>query len=109
MKRRDSEAEAYVLYSRGKTAHEIGLERAAFTAGWNARKQAELEMMLHVNRPLHASAYEPLTPFKPRPAPLADTHFGDGSPTLTEPLTGRTVVVVHGGDQVYGRLHDDRP
>lgn len=74
-------------------------------------------------RPLHASAYEPLTPFKPRNSteeaivsrikdprglPLGDTHFGDGSPTLTEPLAGRTVVVVPGGDQVYGRLHDDR-
>jgi hypothetical protein len=87
------------------------------------------EAMLGVKRPLHASAYEPLTPFKPfkhqrveiprgpytpapgtgksLPAPLGDTHFGDGSPTLTEPLAGRTVAVVPGGDLIHGKLHDD--
>ena len=66
MTKQDDAAEAYVLYSRGKGAHEIGLERAAFIAGWEARKQAEYEAAFKVPRPLHASAYEPLTPFKPR-------------------------------------------
>ena len=66
MTKRDSEAEAYVLYSRGKSEREIGLERAAFIAGWNARKQVEYEAAFNVKRPLHASAYEPLTPFTPK-------------------------------------------
>jgi hypothetical protein len=70
--KRDSAAQAYVLYSRGRTAHEIGLERAAFTAGWNARKQAEFEAAFNVKRPLHSSAYEPLTPFKPKGGPNAN-------------------------------------
>ena len=65
MSKRDDAAEAYVLYSRGRTSHEIGLERAAFIAGWNARKQLDYEAALGVKRPLHSSAYEPLTPFKP--------------------------------------------
>jgi hypothetical protein len=66
MAKRDDEAEAYILFvGRSKTSHEVGLERAAFTAGWNARKQAEFEAAFNVPRPLHSSAYEPLVPFKP--------------------------------------------
>ena len=40
--------------------------KRAFEAGWAARKQAEFEAAFNVKRPLHASAYEPLTPFKPK-------------------------------------------
>jgi hypothetical protein len=70
MTSREVAAEEYVLWSpRSKTAHEIGIERAAFIAGWNARKQLDYEAAFNVPRPLHASAYEPLTPFKPHPAP----------------------------------------
>ena len=66
MSKRDDEAEAYILFvGHSKTPHEVGLERAAFTAGWNARKQLDYEAAFNVKRPLHASAYEPLTPFKP--------------------------------------------
>ena len=108
MSKRDGEAEGYVLWAPEVTSvRDVRIARAAFIAGWNARKQLDYEAMLGVKRPLHASAYEPLTPFKPRPAPLGDTHFGDGSPTRTEPLAGCTAVVVHGGDLIHGKLHDE--
>ena len=44
-----------------------GAARRAFNAGWNARKQLDYEAALGIKRPLHSSAYEPLTPFKPHP------------------------------------------
>ena len=43
--------------------------KRAFEAGWNARKRAELEVAFGLKLlalPLHPSAYEPLTPFKPK-------------------------------------------
>lgn len=42
-----------------------GAARRAFNAGWAARKQTELEALCTGRvRPLHSSAYDPLTPFK---------------------------------------------
>lgn len=68
MSKRDSEAEAYVLWApEVASVRDVRIARAAFTAGWNARKQLDYEAALGVKRPLHASAYEPLTPFKPSP------------------------------------------
>lgn len=55
----------------------IAIAHDLFKAGWNARKQSDLEVAYglkllalpledhQVCRPLHSSAYEPLTPFKP--------------------------------------------
>jgi hypothetical protein len=53
-------------------------------------------------RPLHASAYEPLTPFKPR------NSTEEAIVSRIKDPRGPHVVVVHGGDQISGRLHDDR-
>jgi hypothetical protein len=65
-----------------KTAHD------SFKAGWNAHKQLSyeiahglkllalpLEPLRHV-RPLHSSAYEPLTPFKPGPVKRPTNNLG---------------------------------
>ena len=57
--------EAYLLTTEGRAIFLryrdyigiSGIAKDAFKAGWNAHKQSE--------RPLHSSAYEPLTPFKP--------------------------------------------
>ena len=54
-------------------------------------------------RPLHASAYEPLTPFKPR-EPRNSTEEA----ILTRIKDPRKIITVLGGDQISGRLHDDR-
>lgn len=41
--KRDAAAEAYALHSRSTSSREVGLECAAFNAGWEARKRAEYE------------------------------------------------------------------
>ena len=66
MTKRDSETEAYLKTCAYNSAIFDSECKRAFEAGWNARKKVEYEAMLHVKRPLHASAYEPLTPFKPK-------------------------------------------
>lgn len=67
MSDRDSEAEGYVLWAPEITSvRDVRIARAAYTAGWNRRKQLDYEAAFNVPRPLHASAYEPLTPFKPK-------------------------------------------
>ena len=102
----DARESAWRAYNSSRPHGDVD-RKTAFFAGWNARKQLDYEAALDIKRPLHASAYEPLTPFKPRPALLGDTHFGDDSPPLAEQLVGRKVVVMSGGDQVHGKLHDD--
>jgi hypothetical protein len=95
MTKRDDAAEEYVLWAPEITSvRDVRIARAAYIAGWNARKQAEYEAAFNVPRPLHASAYEPLTPFKPK---FMTPHVG---PALAEIRAQRN------GDESFWRKHD---
>ena len=51
MSKRDSEAEAYVLWApEVASVRDVRIARAAFTAGWNARKQLDYETALGIKR-----------------------------------------------------------
>jgi hypothetical protein len=65
---RERAFETWQQKSLSRPNSDLDYAREVFKAGWNARKQLDYELVVGVkrSRPLHSSAYEPLTPFKPR-------------------------------------------